>query len=253
MVSFGAVESVWPALGSVLVHDGVAFASAGRTTESDGGLAVCSFNPATGAQLWARQVGPGPVRENDLLVLREGQLNLHHIQLDPKIGQGEANPKGPKDESLEGWTDGSWTRMGTRRSGNLKFGRVKAEMFVWSDQTVFGYSSQSRSCFAIDKASTAGTNKVSQQDYAWRTSLPLNHQAEAMALGTNGLVIAGRVVDAKTQAVSGFLWVASLEKGERLSEQALEAVPVYDGLALGRERVYLTLQNGKVLCFAKAE
>ena len=35
MVTFGQVESVWPVIGSVLVQDGVAYASAGRTTEAD--------------------------------------------------------------------------------------------------------------------------------------------------------------------------------------------------------------------------
>jgi outer membrane protein assembly factor BamB len=253
MMSFGQIESVWPAHGSVLVHDGTVFASAGRTTESDGGLAVCALDLSTGQQRWARQIGPGPVRENDLLVVREGSLLLHYLQLDPKTGQVDLKAKGPKDDSLEGLIDGTWTRMGTRRSGNLKFGRVTAELFAWNDKTVFGYASQGRSCFAITRENTGGTNKLTQQDYLWRLPMPAQHQVEAMAVAENGLLLAGRVCDPKTEEVKGFLWFVTFDTGKKEWEQALETPPVYDGLALARQHVYLTLQNGKALCFGKAE
>jgi hypothetical protein len=68
MVAFGQVESIWPAVGSVLVHEDVVYASAGRTSESDGGIAISAINPATGEQLWGRAITPGPGRENDLLL-----------------------------------------------------------------------------------------------------------------------------------------------------------------------------------------
>lgn len=253
MVAFGQVESVWPAIGSVLLHNGLAYACAGRTSESDGGLALCAFDPVSGGQKWARQVGPGPVRENDLLLLRDGQINLHHLNFDPASGQGDTNPKGQKDEALEGWIDGTWTRVGTRRSGNLKFGRVSAEMFAWNENILFGYQMGPRSCFAMLKSNTLGTNKVAQQDFVWRSPMPANHQAEAMALCENGLVVAGRIVEPKTEAVTGFLMVLAPDTGKKVAEYPLETVPVYDGLALAGQRVYLCLQNGKVLSFGKAD
>jgi outer membrane protein assembly factor BamB len=249
MVAFGQVESVWPAIGSVLVHQGIAYASAGRSTEADGGLAVCAFNPGTGAQKWARQIGPGPVRQNDLLVWRDGKINLHHLQLDPQTGA--INTGGTKDENLEGLIDGSWTRMGTRRSGNQKLGRATAEIFAWDTQTVFGYESKSRSYFAMAYTNCMAnvTNKLTAKDYLWKVTLPADHQAEAMALGENGLVLAGRIVQPKTQAVTGFLWTTARDNGQKNSEYPLDTAPVYDGLALTAGRVYLTLQNGKVACF----
>jgi outer membrane protein assembly factor BamB len=253
MMSFGQVESVWPVPGAVLGHGGTLFASAGRTTESDGGLAVCAFDVVTGRQRWATQLGAGPVRENDLLALREGKINLHHLQLEPETGRYDPAAKVQKDECLEGLIDGSWTRLGTRRSGGLKFGRITAEMFVWSDTTVYGYDSRARTVFAIAKTGTEGTNKLTNADFAWRLSLPAQHQVEALALATNGLVLAGRVCDPKTEAVSGFLQIVSLEKGQKQFELPLDAPPVYDGLALSRDRVYLTLQNGRLLCFVKDE
>jgi outer membrane protein assembly factor BamB len=63
----GRVESTWPAVGSVLVHDGKLIAHAGRSTEADGGLAVVQLDPATGKTLWAGMIAPGPKRLIELL------------------------------------------------------------------------------------------------------------------------------------------------------------------------------------------
>jgi hypothetical protein len=67
MVVNGRVESTWPAVGSVLFHDGKLWATAGRGTETDGGVAVVQLEPATGKTLWAGVIGPGPRRRIGLL------------------------------------------------------------------------------------------------------------------------------------------------------------------------------------------
>jgi outer membrane protein assembly factor BamB len=68
MVAFGQIESVWPALGSVLVHEGIVYATAGRETEVDGGIAIGAFNAATGKQLWASVLQPEMRYQNDIRV-----------------------------------------------------------------------------------------------------------------------------------------------------------------------------------------
>ncbi|MFW6162599.1 MAG: PQQ-binding-like beta-propeller repeat protein [Planctomycetota bacterium] len=50
-VALDRVESVWPAHGSVLVLDGVAYCSAGRSTWLDGGIDLYGLDPATGKVL----------------------------------------------------------------------------------------------------------------------------------------------------------------------------------------------------------
>jgi len=47
-VAFDRVESLWPVHGSVLVLDGVAYCSAGRSTWLDGGIDLYGLDPATG-------------------------------------------------------------------------------------------------------------------------------------------------------------------------------------------------------------
>ena len=48
-VAYGQVESLWPVHGSVLVHDGVAYCAAGRSTWLDGGIHLFALDPASGA------------------------------------------------------------------------------------------------------------------------------------------------------------------------------------------------------------
>ncbi len=52
--AFEQVESVWPVHGSVLVHDGVLYALAGRSMLLDGGLDLYRLDPATGKVLGHR-------------------------------------------------------------------------------------------------------------------------------------------------------------------------------------------------------
>jgi outer membrane protein assembly factor BamB len=248
MVAFGQVESVWPAPGAVLVEDGAVYATAGRTTESDGGLAVCALDSSTGEQIWAKVISPGPARQNDVLSLRDGKLRLHHVTVDAK--SGECQVGGPdKGAGLEGLTDGTWTRIGTRRSGNLPFGRVYAELLAWNDATVFGYTSGGRSYFSLAREKTVGTEKLKPDEYAWRASLPPGYQAEAMACCQNAVLMAGSVFDAGANRVTGFLLAVSTADGRRVWEQRLDAPAAFSGLAVANEAVFVTLEDGTICCF----
>ncbi len=50
-VALDQVESVWPVHGNVLIHDGVAYAAAGRSSWLDGGIYLYGLDPATGKVL----------------------------------------------------------------------------------------------------------------------------------------------------------------------------------------------------------
>jgi len=63
------------------------------------------------------------------------------------------------------------------------------------------------------------------------------------------VVYAGRIT--KGAQVSGFLCVFAAADGKKLAEVMLESPPAFDGLAVARERIYVSLQNGLLLCFGK--
>ncbi|NQT51974.1 PQQ-binding-like beta-propeller repeat protein, partial [bacterium] len=56
IVAFGRLESPWRVHGSVLVHQGVVYCTAGRSTYLDGGIWVCGLDPATGRLLHERRL-----------------------------------------------------------------------------------------------------------------------------------------------------------------------------------------------------
>jgi hypothetical protein len=93
--------------------------------------------------------------------------------------------------------------------------------------------------------------KLNPADYSWKPALPSGAQVEAMALAGNAVVYAGRIKGSQADKPSGFLCVLSAADGKQLAEFRLEAPPAYDGLAVARARIYVSLQNGNIVCFGK--
>jgi outer membrane protein assembly factor BamB len=128
--SFDQLESAWPVHGSVLIHDGVAYFTAGRSTYLDGGIRLYGLDPATGAiRHTGRLEGPHPrvPRERDLaffipgansdvLVSEGGSIYMRQKKLTPdlkEINVDVLSSKGAQDVGLHlfstaGLLDGSW-------------------------------------------------------------------------------------------------------------------------------------------------
>lgn len=67
LTAMGQLESPWPVLGSVLVQDGVAYASAGRSSYLDGGMYLYGLDVKTGAVVHRRHLeGPWPDISKDV-------------------------------------------------------------------------------------------------------------------------------------------------------------------------------------------
>ena len=238
LVAYGEVESVWPAVGTVLVHDGVAYANAGRTSESDGGIAVVALDPMTGAQVWSKAIAPGPKRMNDLLAIRDGQIAWFNVRLDAKDGSAKPAATFPKEPSQGGMLDGAWTRFAFRRSGKaFAVGKTVAPIMA------------SNEALAVVPAGglPAGADKPT-----WATPFPRGQQVEAIAMAPNAAVFAGSMPAAEGKT-PGFLAVLSTAEGKSLAELPLTAPPTYDGLAIGKDRVIVSLQDGSVVCFGKGD
>jgi len=78
IVSESRLESPWPAHGSVLVEDGLVYATAGRSTFLDGGLRLVALDPATGAVRHAARLDTWSRTRDDA----EGKpfIPAHHIE-----------------------------------------------------------------------------------------------------------------------------------------------------------------------------
>jgi len=126
----GQVESVWPVHGSVLVHDGTTYFTAGRSTYLDGGIRVYGLDPATGETLHQGLL-EGPHRSvkgkrdfafyilganSDVLVSEGGFLYMRQKKMTPELKEIKApvlSSKGAQDVGLHifstaGLLDDSW-------------------------------------------------------------------------------------------------------------------------------------------------
>ncbi len=96
----GQLESAWPIHGSVLVHDGVLIAAAGRSSYVDGGIHVYRLEPATGKMLTETvihsldpktgdQPGGGVDLRgvlNDVLAVSGDSVYMRHLRIDFETG-----------------------------------------------------------------------------------------------------------------------------------------------------------------------
>ena len=94
--------------------------------------------------------------------------------------------------------------------------------------------------------------------HKWTLRVPF--QARAMVLGPQKILVAGwpDTIDQNDARAAvegrrgGNLWVVSHD-GKKLAEHNLTAPPVFDGLVAAHGRLYLSTQNGRVLCMGRSE
>ncbi len=125
------------------------------------------------------------------------------------------------------------------------------------------------------KAGKAKTSSPYLVKHYWDTDLPL--LARAMVLADRTVFVAGppdlideeeifkklTANDPSTEEIlkkqdaalkgkdGGILWAVSAEDGEKLSEIKLPALPVWDGMAAARGKIYIATTDGKILCLDK--
>ncbi|MBN2291968.1 MAG: PQQ-like beta-propeller repeat protein, partial [Pirellulales bacterium] len=127
---FDQLESVWPVHGSVLLRNGIAYCTAGRSTYLDGGIHVYGLDPATGAILHQTTLegphrtteGPRdvaffvPGANSDVLVSEGDFIYMRQKKLTPELKEVNVevlSSKGAQDVGLHvfstaGLLDGSW-------------------------------------------------------------------------------------------------------------------------------------------------
>ncbi len=141
MISYGKVESPWPVIGSVLVTDKLAYASAGRTQGSDGDIVVRAFSPATGAVAWSRVLAPGrnvrTWRRNDIMLKVDGSIQLMVTRLDARTGKPVVNPT--HEVNLYHQTFGSLKRNIARFETKLRAAGGKSS---WIEKRLSQYRQQ---------------------------------------------------------------------------------------------------------------
>jgi outer membrane protein assembly factor BamB len=277
----GQVESASPVHGSVLVADGVAYLTAGRSSYLDGGIDLCRLNPRTGEMLsrtpvyspdpetgrQPQHIAPSivPGARADILTADADHIYLRDTVFDRG---GKRQPEGlPHLFTLTDFLDDSWPHrsywiLGTKpsiatgcsgRAKNLIYGRL----LVFDDATVYGYGRRNVhwSNQLEDGPYRVFARKRSEEKAQWEQDVPIH--VRAMVLSGDVLLVAGPTADPSEAQWAGDdqetrLLALSAADGEIVAQHPLDGPCVFDGLAVANGRLYISLENGSVVCLTAA-
>ncbi|MBC8869697.1 MAG: PQQ-binding-like beta-propeller repeat protein [Planctomycetes bacterium] len=288
LTAFGQLESPWPVHGSILVMDDRVYCVAGRSMHLNSGLYAYALDGNTGEVLQQVNMAAdtsikGEVKGAvlpDILVSDGNAIHMRTMRFSPKdITDFEAEGAGRYLAANDGGLlDDTWFN-----SAFWTYLKSRAQMLVFDDNTVYGIQAYEKfvtksyphdiytpgkgyRVFAADMK-TGAPNKSGKPrrrakgkagpSIKWdgRTSL----RAQAMVVTDQHLYLAGApdMVDendpygAFENRKGGVLEVCSKEDGKRLCGYPLKSLPVYDGMAAANGRIYLSLEDGHLVCYGK--
>lgn len=278
VVSSGQLESVWPVHGSVLISDGVAYVLAGRSSYLDGGMALYAIQPLTGKVLsrnviyspdpktgkQPKQYGPWgiPGSRADILTADADHIYLRDMVFDRQGRQVEEG--GPHLFALTDFLEDCWPHrsywiLGTRCSiacgcsGRAK-DLIYARLLVFDDSTVYGYG---RSNVHWSNQLRDGEYRVfagqrEDRKLLWQRRVPLH--VRAMVRAGDVLFLAGAPAGPEGEQWfpeldrRGALIALSASDGSELARFELPAAPILDGMAAAAGRLYISLNDGRLIC-----
>lgn len=261
LVAYGMVESIWPVAGSVMIHEDIAYASAGRTTKTDGGILMIAFKPETGEMIWSKNYGVEKSFQNNIFSVQDGELVWQSMRFDLKTGNDLAPTQLYYGNS--GILDGSWAAGFSKHSGRgLVLGKACSSMMAWNDKIlVYPAAAINKSSAEIPKPTGANAIKhpdgFKKEELIWSTILePYIEWARvnAMVLTGNTVLFSGAVHNGwKNGRYDGsFIWIKSVTDGKtKQKEIKLEASAIFDGFAVAGGKVYLALQDGSLMCLGE--
>jgi len=120
-----------------------------------------------------------------------------------------------------------------------------------------GVYSQANKTISQKRAGKKTPRKVAIRSVAeelWTSHIPL--AGKALVLAGDTLFVAGTPVafpaddlaKAYEGKMGGVLWAASASTGEKVAECKLDAAPVWDGMAVANGHLFISLQDGRVMC-----
>jgi len=246
MVAYDQVESTWPVVGLVTMHNGTAFSFAGRMDDLDGYHSI-AVEPRTGKILWEKKGGG---HSDSPMLCADGKFLYCCNWAGRKSGSSGVVRLAPNDGKMEymkrGVPDGVFGAGPKQRA----FGKMAEwRLTVYAPRGV----SAERIAFRGDRAfgATWDARRSPAQLFRagpkpWSVRLPDFHTT-ALILAGETLFAAGRA----GKAGEGQVWAMSATDGSRLSSWTIGALPASNGLAAAAGRLYLTTADGRVHCFGK--
>jgi outer membrane protein assembly factor BamB len=256
------LESAWEIYGTVLVMDGVAYVSAGRHSEVDGGIFLYALEPDTGRVRWSRQIerpqllqqASSRQMENEMNEILAGRDDVLFMQWRAyRTADGSLTEvKGPRlDGGRPGWIAdtarpplgwkhdfqqerGFWAPGATRRRG---IGTIIDLL----DNRLYVLDKDTHEVYCL----TTGRKRI------WGVSVPEAAHLKALAVTPETLFVAA--VPDGADLSKGELWMYTTDKGEPAGTVPLPAAPAFEGIAAAAGRLLVCTQDGQLVCLGAPE
>ncbi len=251
IVAYGQLESRWPVVGGVLVHDKLAYFAVGRHGAADGGVHVYAAEPASGKVVWhSNPEGYGTLP--DLLVAGDDEIHMADWEFDAKTGEpSSSTAREYLRASRLGLLNNAWYKRPIALRKNLQqwsIGQASGQMLAFNKEWICGFTGPSTvnggdgqisgDCQLFAKSLVSGRG--------WSTKMPLGTQIKSMVLADKTLFVAGRLVGFDT--ASNAVRALAINDGKELAELPVAGPVVHECLSVAGGRAYLSLHSGKVIC-----
>ncbi|MFC1497413.1 PQQ-binding-like beta-propeller repeat protein [Verrucomicrobiota bacterium] len=216
---------------------------------------------ADGDRIYMRNIGFAAADINDL---EYNNIGNHHVL--NVVASGIRTGGGFLDTSwfnAANWTYASWKGQALSLDQNHLFGVCGNRRFGQSfghDPFVPGQTGYLLFCKTLsekDKLATRNNsqNRGDRSKYDWSVEIPLRGQA--LLVADTAIYVAGTkdVVDKSDSwghiegRFGGILAVYSREDGKKLSELAVSAAPIVDGLSACGNNLFLVTKSGTIICY----
>jgi len=277
----GQLESASPVHGSVLVREGVVYSTAGRSSYLDGGIDLCRLEAETGRMLSRTpiyspdpetgkqppQFAPSamPGARADILTGDESCIYLRDMVFDKTgavLPEGKSHLFTLTDFLDDSWAHRSYWIFGKRcsistgcsgRDRNLIFGRL----LVFNDSMIYGYGRRQVHWSNQLQDGAYRLFAVKRDDGKSQWTKPLKIHVRTMVLADKVLFIAGPRIDAGNgrtdlnESRQAVLIAISAYDGTELARYRLDSTPVFDGMAAAYGRLYVSMEDGNLLCLGE--
>lgn len=274
--SHGQPESAWPVHGSVLVQNNMVYCTAGKSSHLDAGIYLYGLDIHTGQVVHHRKV-EGPKRTLDDLAnnfdppsgaladILQGdgyRVHMRHLTFNASLTTREE--MGAKLRARGGFLDDSYFKRAPWYLNDLRhWGRI-ISYEPEDDVAFFLRQYDSLRCLAPENYFTPGDKGYhlfcregldGKGEMRWELRLPV--RVKAMVAARNVVATAGapdvipsnKPFAAFDGKLGGILNTFSADDGKQLSEQKLSAPPVFNGMMVMNGRLYVVLENGRVVCY----
>jgi len=254
IVAYGQLESKWPVVGGVLVDGGLAYFVAGRHGAADDGVHVYAAQPRTGKIVW-HSCPQDFASVPDLLIASAGTLQMSDWEFDAGTGKNQSSRAKSLRSARLGLLDDAWyKRPLAMRKNHQQWTHLgqDGQLLVFNKERVCGFRAASEvkgGNGEISGHAELYATPLEKNGSAWSRMLPIGTQVKGMVLASDTLFVAGRLdgYDAASQGV----WALNVQDGKPRQQQKLPAPLVHECLTIDGGRVFVSMENGEVICLGK--